>query len=100
MLRTALERQPEYPIADINLGRVLLAQGRVVEALHHLQRAVRLDGSNGQALLGLAEAFAAQGEYDLAVATADRALRLELPEDLAQVVRERRAQFMRQRSPG
>ena len=99
-LRAALDLRPDYPLAHTNLGRVLLAQGRVDEALRHLHEAVRLDGSNGQALYGLAEAYTAQGEYGLAVATADRTLRLELPEDLARVVRERRAQFVRRRPPG
>ncbi|OFW46688.1 MAG: hypothetical protein A3J29_00905 [Acidobacteria bacterium RIFCSPLOWO2_12_FULL_67_14b] len=98
--RAALDRRPGYALAHNNLGRVLLAQGRTGDALKHLQEAVRLDGANPQALFGLAEAYAAVGSYDLAVETIDRALKLPMPEALAQQVLVKREQYLRRRPPG
>jgi len=97
--RAALVTRPDYALAHTNLGRVLLAQGKSADALNHLQEAVRLDGSNAQALFGLAEAFAAVGSYGMAVAAADRALLLNVPEDLAKQIRAKRAEYQRRTPP-
>lgn len=100
--RKSLEARPEYALAHTNLGRVLLTQGKTADALSHLQEAVRLDGTNAQAIFGLAEALAAMGSYDRAVAMADRALMLKVPEELAQQIRTKREEYVRRRarSPG
>lgn len=97
--RAALGARPEYALAHTNLGRVLLAQGKAADALNHLQEAVRLDGTNAQALFGLSEAFAAVGSYGMAVATADHALLLKVPEDLAKQIRAKRGQYLQRRPP-
>jgi Tfp pilus assembly protein PilF/mono/diheme cytochrome c family protein len=98
--RAALGIRPDYALAHTNLGRVLLTQGKTADALTHLKEAVRLDGTNGQALFGLSEAYAAAGSYAQAVAVADRALMLQLPEELAQQIRAKRAHYLLRRPPG
>lgn len=98
-LGAALVRSPNYGLAHANLGRILLAQGRTGDALVHLREAVRIDGANPQALFGLSEAYAAVGDYDQALAMADRALKLPLSEALAQQIRARRNEYLRRRPP-
>ena len=84
-------------LAQAGLGRVLLAQNDVGEALKHLQEAVRLDPANPRSLLGLAEALAARGAYDVAVETIERAMKLPLTEDLAKEIFAKRAEFLKLR---
>ena len=95
--RTSLKLRPDYALAHGNLGRVLLAQGNQVEAMTHLQEAVRLDPSNPRSLLGLAEALAARGDHEIAIATLDRARKLPLTEDLAKEIFARRAAYLKLR---
>ena len=95
--RAALSRRPDYALAHGNLGRVLLAQNNVPEALKHLQEAVRLDPGNPRSLLGLAEALAARGAYDVAVEMLERATKLPLNEDLAKEIVAKRAEFLKLR---
>jgi tetratricopeptide (TPR) repeat protein len=95
--RKSLELRPDYALAHGNLGRVLLAQGHTPEALQHLLEAVRLDQSNPTSLLGLAEALAAGGNYELALDTLDRARKLPLTEDLAKEIFARRAAYLKLR---
>lgn len=95
--RAALARRSDYALAHGNLGQVLLAQGKTGDALKHLQEAVRLDAANPQALVGLAEAYAATGSFDLAMETIDRAIKLPMPEALATRVLAKRAEFARRR---
>jgi predicted Zn-dependent protease len=78
---------------------VLLAQNKVDEALTHLQEAVKLDPSNPRSLLGLAEAQAARGSYDVAIATLERALKQSLTEDLAKEILARRSAYLTQKKP-
>lgn len=93
--RLALARRPDYALAHGNLGRVLLIRGDAAGAMTHLQEAVRLDGNNPQNLLGLAEALAARGAFDQAVAALERAMKLPLSETLAREVFAKRAEFMK-----
>ena len=95
--RAALARRPDYALAHGNLGRVLLAQNNVGEALQHLQEAVRLDPANPRSLLGLAEALAARGAYDVAVEMLERAMKLALTEELAKEIFAKRAAFLKLR---
>jgi tetratricopeptide (TPR) repeat protein len=95
--RAALERRPDYALAHGNLGRVLLAQNQVGEALKHLQEAVRLDPANPRSLLGLAEALAARGAYDVAVEMLERAMKLALTEELAKEIFAKRVEFLKLR---
>jgi hypothetical protein len=57
---------------------------------------VRLDPNNPQSLLGLSEALAQRGAFDLAVEMLDRALRLPLNEALAAEIRAKRELYKRQ----
>jgi Flp pilus assembly protein TadD len=52
-----------------------LVKGDVPEALKHFQEAVRLEPNNPQNLLGLSEALAQRGRFDVAIEMLDRALR-------------------------
>jgi cytochrome c-type biogenesis protein CcmH/NrfG len=74
---------------------VLLVKGDTSEALKHLQEAVRLDPDNPQNLLGLSEALAARGAFDLAIEMLDRALRLPLHDALASEIRAKRELYVR-----
>jgi Flp pilus assembly protein TadD len=93
--REALERRPDYAIAHANLGRVLLAQGNIAEALTHLQQAEKLDPKNVPTLLGLADAYASRGAFDLAIDMLDRAMQLPLGEQLAKEVFAKRAAILK-----
>ena len=94
--RAALVMKPEYAAARGNLARVLLITGDVDGALKEFRDAVRIDASNPQNLLGLADALAQKGAFDQAVEALDRALRLPMTEVLANQVRAKRAQYQRQ----
>ena len=93
--REALSRRPDYAVAHGNLGRVLLVKGDGPEALKHFQEAARLDPNNPQNLLGLSEALAERGAFDLAIETLDRALRLPLSDALASEIRAKRELYVR-----
>jgi Flp pilus assembly protein TadD len=75
----------------------LLVKGDVPEALKHFQEAVRLDPNNPQSLLGLSEALAQRGAFDLAIEMLDRALRLPLNDALASEIRAQRELYRKQR---
>jgi tetratricopeptide (TPR) repeat protein len=55
-LKKVLAATPDFPRAHVALGRVLLTQRNLPEAIEHLQRAIQLDPSLGEAhyQLGLA----------------------------------------------
>jgi len=74
---------------------VLLVKGDVAEALKHFQEAVRLDPNNPQNLLGLAEALAQRGAYDLAIDMLERAMKLPLSEGLAREIFAKRAEYLK-----
>ena len=95
--REALARRPDYGLAHGNLGRVLLVKGDVGEALKHFQEAVRLDPNNPQNLLGLSEALAERGAYDLAIETIERAMKLPLSETLAKEIFAKRAAYLKRK---
>ena len=63
-LRMLLAIEPAYPRAEFALGRILLRQGKVDEALDHLRRAVEQDPQSGEARyqLGLALSRAGHGD--------------------------------------
>lgn len=95
--REALSRRPDYALAHGNLGRVLLVKGDVADALAHFQEAVRLDPNNPQNLLGLSEALAQRGAYDVAIQTLERAMKLPLSENLAREIFARRAEYLKRK---
>jgi len=95
--REALSRRPDYVVAHGNLGRVLLVKGDVPEALKHFQEAARLDPNNPQNLLGLSEALAERGAFDLAIETLDRALRLPLNDALRAEILAKREAYLKKK---
>ena len=84
-LRALLEL--DIDLADLE-GRSRAHEARIAEA-------VRLDPSNPRSLLGLAEALAARGDYEIAIDTLDRARKLPLTEDLAKEIFARRAAYLK-----
>jgi Flp pilus assembly protein TadD len=95
--REALRLRPDYALARGNLARILLITGSVADALREFQEAVRLDPNNPQNLLGLSEAFAARGDYDRAIETIERAIKLPLSEALAREVFAKRAEYLKRK---
>jgi Flp pilus assembly protein TadD len=95
--QNALSRRPDYAVAHGNLGRVLLVKGDLAESLKHFQEAVRLEPSNPNNLLGLSEALAARGAYDLAIEMVERAMKLPLSESLAREIFAKRAQYLKRK---
>ena len=93
--REALSRRPDYALAHGNLGRMLLVKGDVPEAFRHFQEAVRLDPNNPQSLLGLSEALAQRGAFDLAIEMLDRAMRLPMVDAMAAEIRAKRELYLR-----
>jgi thioredoxin-like negative regulator of GroEL len=96
----ALSLRPGYAIAHANLGRVLLAQGKSAEAIAHLEQAEQLDPRNVPTLLGLADAYAGQEEFDRALEMLDRASRLPLTPEAANEIRARRQLLLKRRRGG
>jgi Flp pilus assembly protein TadD len=95
--QNALTRRPDYAVAHGNLGRVLLVKGDLAGSLEHFQKAVRLEPNNPHNLLGLSEALAARGAYDLAIETVERAMKLPLSESLAQEIFVKRAEYLKRK---
>jgi tetratricopeptide (TPR) repeat protein len=63
-------------LAHDNLGAVLATQGKMVEAVEHLERAVRLRPGYADAHYNLGTALAAQGKTNEAVEEYERAIQL------------------------
>jgi predicted Zn-dependent protease len=59
LARSALDRRPDDPGAQLLLGRMLLAQGRAIETYPHFTAVLAKDPQNAVARRGLADAFAA-----------------------------------------
>jgi Flp pilus assembly protein TadD len=95
--REALARRPDYALARGNLARILLVTGNSAEALKEFQQAVRLDPNNPQNLLGLSEAHAARGDFERALETIERAMKLPLSEGLAREVFSKRAEYLKKK---
>jgi Flp pilus assembly protein TadD len=93
----ALSRRPDYALAHGNLGRVLLVKGDLAGALKAFEEAVRLDPNNPRNLLGLSEALAQRGAFDLAIEMTDRALKLPLEDALSAEIRAKRALYLKQK---
>jgi tetratricopeptide (TPR) repeat protein len=71
--RAALAQQPPLFMAELSLGRLLLATGEATEAVKHLQLATELDAEKAQPQLYLALALVKTGQRQSAVTAAERA---------------------------
>jgi tetratricopeptide (TPR) repeat protein len=72
-----LAQNPDCQMAHIDLGNLLLEQGRITEAVGHLTRAVQLDPNDAEALSNLGGALARQGHFAEAIQECHRALELD-----------------------
>ena len=61
LIEKALALDPALPYAHYDLGKLLLQEGEVAEAVRHLEAAVRLDPRNSQYRLTLANAYRSAG---------------------------------------
>jgi tetratricopeptide (TPR) repeat protein len=73
---SAIKIDPDYSLAQTAKGDVLQLAGRYREAIDTYQRALMLAPSNFHAYIGIALAYARLGEPEQAIASADKAMRL------------------------
>ena len=73
----ALQSDPDYASARINLGGLLFDMGRTDEAIFHLQKALQTDPNNGQAHNNLGNACLQKGNFSAAMAQFQQAMKLE-----------------------
>ena len=66
-VRTGLARNPESPVGQYHLGRILLEAGKVGEATASFERAIAINQSFEPAYLALASVFEARQEKDKAI---------------------------------
>jgi tetratricopeptide (TPR) repeat protein len=71
MLRSALALDHSLPAAHYELGKLALNQGRLLEAVEHLEKTVKLDPQNIQAHFVLARAYRRAGRQDKAAQEMD-----------------------------
>jgi tetratricopeptide (TPR) repeat protein len=104
--RRALELDPGLPAALVDLAWILATSPVAdirspLEAVRLAERAVQVtDNQNSTALDTLATAYAASGDFDRAIATAERALAVASvsgPHDLVEDIRTRLAGYKQQR---
>jgi tetratricopeptide (TPR) repeat protein len=76
-LEKALEIDPDYMEAHVNLAAALLRKGQTSEAMLHLERAIELDPASGPAFLNLAIAYLEQGRPEDAERAARQAYKLD-----------------------
>jgi tetratricopeptide (TPR) repeat protein len=104
--RRALELDPGLPAALVDLAWILATSGLAdirspLEAVRLAERAVQLtDNQNATALDTLATAYAAAGDFDRAVATAERALAVASvsgPRELVDDIRARLDRYKQKR---
>ena len=63
LLRAYLREKPDHPIANVQLGRMLVQMQRHDEALPILERFSRLQPTNAQLFNNLAQAYTAKGRH-------------------------------------
>jgi len=63
----AIESDPEYVAARINLGRLKQLRGQISSAVHQYREAIRLDPENSEAFYNLATVFDDLGEREVAI---------------------------------
>ena len=73
----ALQIDPDYAEAHINLGTALLQEGRLDEAIPHFQKALQINPGYAKAHNNLGNAFLQKGNVAEAIAHFQRALQLE-----------------------
>ncbi|MFP4475148.1 MAG: tetratricopeptide repeat protein [Desulfatibacillaceae bacterium] len=77
LMRSAVAKEPENPLARNNLGLVLMESGRWSEAVRQLEKAVSLAPENAPARANLARAYSGTGRRDQADEQFEKALDLD-----------------------
>ena len=77
LYRAIIRRNPSSWLAQNNLGRLLLEQGRTDEALAPLEAAVRLQAGYGEPYANLGRLHVRRGEHALAIEPLERALKID-----------------------
>jgi tetratricopeptide (TPR) repeat protein len=75
--QAAVDLDPEFARAQINLAEVLRKVGRFDDAIAHYQAAIRIRGEDYNALFGLADAAASAGKYPAALDAFERAVKAD-----------------------
>jgi tetratricopeptide (TPR) repeat protein len=75
--QTALELRPDYPPSLVNVGNLLLEDGKLDAAIVQYERAVRVDDEYSIAHLNLSAAYKKAGRHEDAVREYRRAGKLE-----------------------
>jgi tetratricopeptide (TPR) repeat protein len=81
VLRSGLERHPDYSSAHVVMGRVLVDQGRADDAEWEFRRVLELDPHNLVALRSLGDIARAEGRRDTALEHYNRLLEVEPADD-------------------
>lgn len=76
-LEKALDIDPDYMEAHVNLAAALMRSGKIDKAVPHLERAIELDPASGPAFLNLGIAYLNQGRPEDAERAARQAYRLD-----------------------
>jgi len=76
-LEKALEIDPDYMEAHVNLAAAMLRKGQVSQAVPHLERAIELDPAAAPAYLNLGIAYLNQGRNEDAARAARQACKLD-----------------------
>jgi tetratricopeptide (TPR) repeat protein len=76
LLRRALDKNPDQPIALLSLGRAAAQRGDFDTALQHIQQAAIVDSENAFAHYALARVHAERNDAQLAFESVARAVRL------------------------
>jgi tetratricopeptide (TPR) repeat protein len=82
--RRALELDPQYAAAQLNLAFAYDRLGRVEEAIAAYRRGLELDPNSAYAHNNLGVLYDKQGQYDLAIEMFEKALRIEPTNPAAQ----------------
>jgi tetratricopeptide (TPR) repeat protein len=74
---SALEKDPDFSSAHVNLGRVLAERGRLDDAIRHYEKAISVNPGVPMAYVNLGFALGLKGKRDLAVRNYLRALEID-----------------------
>lgn len=77
LFRQAAEQDPRSSLAQTRIGGALLLKQEHRPAIEAFRQAIRLDGANADAFVGMAMAYLHSGEYALARAALEEAKRID-----------------------
>lgn len=72
--QSALDEQPEFAPAHVNMAQCLTVQSRLQEALHHMQKAVEISPGNPKYLRSLGLSLDGLGRFDEAISWLTKAV--------------------------